>query len=68
MQRDELGDLFAFLAICEERSFTRAAARLATSQSALSHALKRLEARPIATLSLEAQERHERKERVHRDD
>lgn len=29
--------------------------------------LKRLEARPIATLSLEAQERHERKERVHRD-
>ncbi len=30
--------------------------------------LKRLEARPIATLSLEAQERHERMERVHRDD
>lgn len=30
--------------------------------------LKRLEARPIATLSLEAQERHERKERTHRDD
>lgn len=30
--------------------------------------LRRLEARPIATLSLEAQERHERKERVHRDD
>ena len=30
--------------------------------------LKRLEARPIATLSLEAQERHERRERVHRDD
>ena len=30
--------------------------------------LKRLDARPIATLSLEAQERHERKERVHRDD
>jgi len=30
--------------------------------------LKRLEARPIATLSLEAQERHERKEKVHRDD
>jgi DnaK suppressor protein len=28
----------------------------------------RLEARPIATLSLEAQERHERRERVHRDD
>jgi DnaK suppressor protein len=30
--------------------------------------LKRLDARPIATLSLEAQERHERKEKVHRDD
>jgi DnaK suppressor protein len=30
--------------------------------------LKRLEARPIATLSIEAQERHERMERVHRDD
>ena len=30
--------------------------------------LKRLDARPIATFSLEAQERHERKERVHRDD
>ena len=30
--------------------------------------LRRLEARPIATLSLEAQERHERQEKVHRDD
>jgi DnaK suppressor protein len=30
--------------------------------------LARLEARPTATLSLEAQERHERRERVHRDD
>jgi len=30
--------------------------------------LRRLEARPIATLSLEAQERHERLERTHRDD
>jgi DnaK suppressor protein len=30
--------------------------------------LKRLEARPIATMSLEAQERHERMERTHRDD
>ena len=30
--------------------------------------LRRLEARPIATLTIEAQERHERKERVHRDD
>ena len=30
--------------------------------------LKRLDARPIATLSLEAQEMHERREKVHRDD
>jgi DnaK suppressor protein len=30
--------------------------------------IQRLEARPIATLSLEAQERHERSEKVHRDD
>ena len=30
--------------------------------------LRRLEARPIATMTIEAQERHERKERVHRDD
>lgn len=30
--------------------------------------IKRLEARPIATLSIEAQERHERMERTHRDD
>jgi DnaK suppressor protein len=30
--------------------------------------LARLDARPVATLSLEAQERHERRERVHRDD
>jgi DnaK suppressor protein len=30
--------------------------------------LKRLEARPIATMSLEAQEKHERREKVHRDD
>src|SRR5262245_34399614 len=31
-------------------------------------AIKRLEARPIATLSVEAQERHERRERIYRDD
>ena len=30
--------------------------------------LRRLDARPIATLSIEAQERHERRERIHRDD
>jgi DNA-binding transcriptional LysR family regulator len=45
MRREDLGGLQAFLAVAEERSFTRASARLGTSQSALSHTLKRLEAR-----------------------
>lgn len=45
MKRDELGDLAAFLAVAEARSFTRAAAKLGTSQSALSHTVRRLEAR-----------------------
>src|ERR1700754_2080073 len=45
MRRDELGDLAAFLAVAEERSFTRAAAKLGTSQSALSHTVRRLETR-----------------------
>ena len=45
MNREELGDLSAFLAVAEAGSFTRAAARLGTSQSALSHTVQRLEAR-----------------------
>ena len=45
MQRDELGDLNAFLTVAEERSVTRASARLGTSQSALSHTVRRLETR-----------------------
>jgi DNA-binding transcriptional LysR family regulator len=45
MKREELGDLVAFLAVADARSFTRAAAKLGTSQSALSHTIRRLEAR-----------------------
>lgn len=45
MNRDDLTDLAAFMAVAEARSFTRAAAQLGTSQSALSHTIKRLEDR-----------------------
>ena len=45
MQRDEAGDLLAFMAVAGEGSFTRAAAKLGTSQSALSHTVRRLETR-----------------------
>ena len=41
--RDELSVLSAFLAVAEERSFTRAAKRLNMSTSGLSHAVRRLE-------------------------
>jgi DNA-binding transcriptional LysR family regulator len=42
MLREHLADLNAFLIVAEEGSFTRAAAKLATSQSALSHTIRRL--------------------------
>src|ERR1700712_5511277 len=45
MPRDELFDLNGFAVVAEERSFTRAAAKLGTSQSALSHTVRRLETR-----------------------
>ncbi len=45
MHREEMADLTAFLAVAEERSFTRAAARLGMSQSALSQIVRRLEER-----------------------
>lgn len=45
MKRDDLTDLLWFMAVAEERSFTKAAARLGTSQSTLSHTIKQLEAR-----------------------
>ncbi|WP_395944414.1 LysR family transcriptional regulator [Brevundimonas sp.] len=45
MKRNELGDLIAFLAVAEAKSFTRAAARLGTSQSSLSETVRRLEER-----------------------
>lgn len=45
MQRENVNDLLAFLAVARERSFTRAAAKLGVSQSALSHTVRQLEAR-----------------------
>src|ERR1700749_1374643 len=45
MPRADLNDIAAFLAVARERSFTRAAAQLGVSQSALSQTLRGLEAR-----------------------
>src|SRR4051812_40560204 len=45
MPRDNIKDMLAFLAVAQERSFTRAADRLGVSQSALSHTIRELEAR-----------------------
>jgi DNA-binding transcriptional LysR family regulator len=45
MQRGTLDDLLAFVAVARERSFTKAAAKLGVSQSALSHTMRELEAR-----------------------
>lgn len=45
MPRENLNDLTAFLAVARDRSFTKAAAKLGVSRSALSHTLRSLEAR-----------------------
>jgi len=45
MPRENMNDLVAFLAVARERSFTRAAAKLGVSQSALSHTIRGLEER-----------------------
>src|SRR5256885_15295615 len=45
MHRGNLDDLLAFVAVGRERSFTKAAAKLGISQSALSHTIRELEAR-----------------------
>jgi DNA-binding transcriptional LysR family regulator len=45
MPRENFNDLLAFLAVAKERSFTRAAARLGVSQSALSHTVRGFEER-----------------------
>src|SRR5918911_933286 len=45
MQRGNLNDLIAFVAVARERSFTNAAAKVGVSQSALSHTIRELEAR-----------------------
>ena len=45
MQRGNFNDILAFVAVARERSFTKAAAQLGVSQSALSHTVNGLEAR-----------------------
>jgi DNA-binding transcriptional LysR family regulator len=45
MQRRNLTDLQAFMAVAKERSFTKAGAKLGVSQSALSHTIRELEER-----------------------
>lgn len=45
MLKDNINDLLSFMVVARERSFTRAAAQLGVSQSALSHAMRNLEAR-----------------------
>jgi DNA-binding transcriptional LysR family regulator len=45
MAREDFNDLLWFLAVAEERSFTKAAAKLGITQSTLSHTIKRLETR-----------------------
>jgi DNA-binding transcriptional LysR family regulator len=45
MQRTDMGGLAMFIAVAEERSFTKAATKLGVSQSALSHSIRRLEQR-----------------------
>lgn len=45
MKREDLNDMLWFLVVAEERSFTKAAAKLGTSQSTISHTIKKLEAR-----------------------
>ncbi|EOF7239672.1 LysR family transcriptional regulator [Enterobacter roggenkampii] len=45
MLKDNFNDLLSFMVVARERSFTRAAAQLGVSQSTLSHAMRKLEAR-----------------------
>lgn len=45
MLKENVNDLLSFMVVARERSFTRAAAQLGVSQSALSHAMRHLETR-----------------------
>ena len=55
MPRENLNDLLAFLAVARERSFTRAAAQLGLSQSALSQHLARMREEGIVAFRRDAQ-------------
>ena len=57
MPREDFNNLLWFLAVAEERSFTRAAAKLGIAQSTLSHAIKGLELRMGIRLDADDAER-----------
>src|SRR6476646_5105241 len=59
MKRDDLYDLAAFAVVAEQGSFTRAAAELGMSQSALSHAMKALEERLDHALGVDDRRRRD---------
>jgi DNA-binding transcriptional LysR family regulator len=48
MPKRSFHDVFAFISVARERNFTKAAAKLGVSQSALSHTIRALEARSAA--------------------
>jgi DNA-binding transcriptional LysR family regulator len=64
MPRGSFNDLLAFLAVAREKSFTKAAAQLGVSQSALSHTIRGLEARLGLRLLTRTETTHARARRL----